>query len=188
LTHRLSQTIARWIGDGAIERDALDFDEFQQLETAINASVPGDDVSEQRLWASTIGARDSHLAARMHQQSLLLLLYVAFHGNQPPDNDLLARIQPFVDEYFKLEQELSFYSPVRGNTLWTIVLIGSCTRDSRQRHLIEACLMGPKYCMGAFIVGLDVLRALWNSRSALAFGTVGLASVLRTQNRSFCLI
>lgn len=188
LIHRLSQNVARWISDGAIERDALDFDEFQQLETAIEASVPGDDVSGQCLWASTMEARDSHLAARMHQQSFLLLLYVAFHGSQPPDDDLLARIQPFVDEYFKLDEELSFYSPARGNTLWTMILMGSCTRDPRQRHLIEACLTDPLCCMGAFMVGLDVLRALWNSGSALAFGIVGLAGVLRTQNRTFFLV
>lgn len=197
LLPQLVQTVSKWINpDSDLESSHAD-QEFLFFKAELTSWEPsyGQDINAPSLadthddkpeHQSVMQSwhRDAQVVARIYHQALLALLFTGRHGRQPPDEGLLALIDPLIDEFFRLRGTLSPESPVWAMMLWPTVMVGSCL------HRLEDQLMiSDKDCsMMPVINAFNVLQQIWDDEGEMVFGIVGLSIVCRSQKITLCAI
>lgn len=122
------------------------------------------------------------MVAKIYQQALLAFLYTGRHGRRPPDEALLALINPLIDEFLRLRATLPPESPIWALMLWPTVMIGSCMRCPDDQEFIT----DKDCCMLEVVKAFDVLQDIWDDKREMVFGAVGLSMVCTSRKITLC--
>lgn len=193
----LGQLVNRWISlDGDLDPSSA-AKEFLFFETELTSWTPSYAQNNNSPYQSdtvvnrsespsvlTLWHHEAEVVAKIYHQALLALLYTGRHGRRAPDENLIALIEPLIDDFLRLRERLRPESPVWAMMLWPTVMIGSCIRCPDRQLLIT-----DKDCpMLTVLNAFHVLQQVWDDEREIMFGVVGLSMVCESQKITLCPI
>ncbi|EKG18698.1 hypothetical protein MPH_04044 [Macrophomina phaseolina MS6] len=142
-----------------------------------------DDVLEQkRPRVKTPTAPPMAVASEVLRLTILLFLNIIDHGSQPLDQNLLNKIDPYVDEFYQVIDGIELNGVITAPLMWSCVLFGSCTHRQEQRDLLRAMIQQSSFKPAFIRTVVKVLEHIWSGEDSHAFGPFGIKRVLALRN------
>lgn len=127
------------------------------------------------------------MAAECLRHGLQIYTLVAPLGSSPPSPSVRQSVRRHVAAVVELSERLEGL-PASSNTLWAIVVAGSCLEDEGWRRELAAGLVNSRFQMRHLSLIKVALEKLWEDEDPRAWGPHGLEFVMRKHGLSISIL
>lgn len=137
--------------------------------------------------ATSARARDQILIAEAIRHGIRIYLHAAMVGSTLPEEATAKSMRDSSDAIIGLIKTLEDQSWAC-NSLWTILMAGSCLTDVQRQSDLVDLLRNTRYRMDHLARSIEILEELWNNSDPLSFGPYGIFIVVQVHNPTFAII
>lgn len=131
-------------------------------------------------------ARDQTLIAEAIRHSIRIYLHAAMAGSAFPEPAASRSMRDSSDAVIGLIKALDDQSWVC-NSLWTVLMAGSCLVDVQRQLDLTDLLRNSRYCMDHLIRSTEILEQLWHNPDPISFGPYGICLAIQQHNPAFAI-